>query len=76
MAVVTLVWFGLVWWTPSILEIQNVGRKVGIPRGILPHIQTGLTIGNPDLPVLSRIRNLYHAWEREGSYGQFFPNTT
>ena len=28
-------WFGLVWfgWMPSI------GRKVGIPRGILPHVQ-------------------------------------
>ena len=47
-----MVWFGLVWWTPSI------GRKVGIPRGILPHVQTGYwesrlacliqTIGNPD----------------------------
>ena len=46
------IWFGLVWWTPSI------GRKVGIPRGILPHVQTGYwesrlacliqTIGNPD----------------------------
>ena len=24
-------------WTPTI------GRKVGIPRGILPHVQTGLT---------------------------------
>ena len=48
---------GLVSWTPSI------GRKVGIPRGILPHVQTGLTleiqislshpgltIGNKDLP--------------------------
>ena len=35
-------WFGVVWWTPSI------GRKFGVPRGILPHIQTGLTIGNPD----------------------------
>ena len=29
----SMVW--LVWWTPSI------GRKVGIPRGILPHVQTG-----------------------------------
>ena len=26
-------WFGLVEWTPS------RGRKVGIPRGILPHVQ-------------------------------------
>ena len=29
--------FRLVWWTPSI------GRKVGIPGGILPHDQTELT---------------------------------
>ena len=29
--------FGLVGLMPSI------GRKVGIPRGILPHVQTGLT---------------------------------
>ena len=34
--------FGLVLWTPSI------GRKVGIPRGILPQVQTGLTNWNPD----------------------------
>ena len=32
----------MVWWTPSI------GRKVGITRGILPHVQTGLTNWNPD----------------------------
>ena len=31
--------FGLDWWTPFI------GRKVGIPRGILPNL--GLQIGNP-----------------------------
>ena len=30
-------WFWFWEWTPSI------GRKVGIPRGILPHVQTGLT---------------------------------
>ena len=35
-------------WTPSI------GRKVGIHRGILPHVQTGLSIGNPDSSVSSR----------------------
>ena len=29
-------------WTPSI------GRKVCIPRGILPQVQTGLTNWNPD----------------------------
>ena len=32
-----LFWFWFWEWTPSI------GRKVGIPRGILPHVQTGLT---------------------------------
>ena len=26
----------------------SIGRKVGIPRGILPHVQTGLTNWNPD----------------------------
>ena len=53
-----LAWLGwLVWWTPSIR------RKVGIPRGILPHVQTGYWE--------SRL-----AWVREGSYGQFYPNTT
>ena len=34
--------FGFWEWTPSI------GRKVGIPRGILPHVQTRLTNWNPD----------------------------
>ena len=57
-------WFGLVVWTPS------RGRKVGIPRGILPHVQGGLNPLQPDswsssLPGI-----------REGSYGQFNPNTT
>ena len=37
-----MVWFWYWEWTPSI------GRKLGIPRGILPHIQTGLTNWNPD----------------------------
>ena len=36
------IWFWFWEWTPSI------GRKVGIPRGILPHVQTGLTNWNPD----------------------------
>ena len=31
--IITMIWFGLVVWTPS------RGRKVGIPRGILPHVQ-------------------------------------
>ena len=57
-------WFGLVVWTPS------RGRKVGIPWGILPHVQGGLNPLQPDswsssLPGI-----------REGSYGQFNPNTT
>ena len=30
-------WFWFWEWTPSI------GRKVGIPGGILPHVRTGLT---------------------------------
>ena len=34
--------FGFWEWTPS------MGRKVGIPRGILPHVQTGLANWNPD----------------------------
>ena len=32
-----LVWFWFWEWTPSI------ERKLGVPRGILPHVQTGLT---------------------------------
>ena len=35
-------WFWFWEWKPSI------GRKVGIPRGILPHVQTGLKNWNPD----------------------------
>ena len=58
--------FGLVWfvWT------RSRGRKVGVPRGILPHVQGGL---NPLLPDSwsSRLPGI-----REGSYGQFNPNTT
>ena len=54
----------LVVWTSS------RGRKVGVPWGILPHVQGGLNPLQPDswsssLPGI-----------REGSYGQFNPNTT
>ena len=44
--------------------VDAMRRKVGIPRAILPHLQTGLTIGNPYSPVTCLIQdtsgNLYH----------------
>ena len=56
-------------WTPSI------GRKVDIPRGILPHIQGGSW--SPDLtPFYQAVGIQTEPGIREGSYGQFYPNTT
>ena len=58
-------YFPLVWfvWTPS------RGRKVGVPKGILPHVQGRL---NPLLPDnwSSKLTGI-----REGPYGQLNPNT-
>ena len=47
-------WFGLVEWTPS------RGRKVGIPRGILPHVQGA---------VRARLKPLFQ--ENEVGFGLF-----
>ena len=64
-----LFWFWFWEWMPSI------GRKVGIPRGILPHVQGGSW--NPDLtPFYQAVGIQTEPGIREGSYGQFYPNTT
>ena len=51
--------FGFWEWMPSI------GREVGIPRGILPHVQIGLTNWKSRFGCV-----------KEGSYDQFYPNTS
>ena len=47
-------WFGLVVWTPS------RGRKVGVPRGILPQVQGGVE------PPSTRQLELKPAWDKGG----------
>ena len=64
---------GLVSWTPSI------GGKVGIPRGILPHVQTGLTNWNPDNCMSHPGHtnwNPVNCLGKGGILGQFDPNIT